>query len=364
MNPRCMCALALAVALPVLGQTEPQLEPLVPKDAPWLQKNQKKAKKKTPAKKPEASPDASLPPLAPLTPAREVGAVGILVLGALPEDVSTRMVQGLKAVAKLAPGAKEPSLLEAPAPCTDQACWVTAGVAGNADHVLVASYAQAALRMRLLDVKARKQIADAQQNDVSGDPAEATAWAEALACKLLVPAGCSGRAVVEAPFGVTLELDGQPLRSGEPRMLPVGVHTLAVKEAGTESTRPLPILVDGSAAISIASRASPAVAAVPAPAAAVVASPVPPARRTWTRTAGYLAAGAAVAAAGVGVYFGAKSKSDLNAAEDGYHANGGAYTQADLDKLNSGNSKAHTANALFVASGVLLASAAVLTFAF
>jgi hypothetical protein len=96
----------------------------------------------------------------------------------------------------------------------------------------------------------------------------------------------------------------------------------------------------------------------------VVASPVPPARRTWTRTAGYLAAGAAVAAAGVGVYFGAKSKSDLNAAEDGYHANGGAYTQADLDKLNSGNSKAHTANALFVASGVLLASAAVLTFAF
>ena len=68
-------------------------------------------------------------------------------------------------------------------------------------------------------------------------------------------------------------------------------------------------------------------------------------------------------AARLGVYFGAKSRSDLNDAEASYRANG-FYQPADLDKLNSGNSKAHTANALYIASGVLLAAGAVLTFAF
>jgi len=50
-------------------------------------------------------------------------------------------------------------------------------------------------------------------------------------------------------------------------------------------------------------------------------------------------------------------------AEAAYRANG-FYQPADLDKLSSGNSAAHTANALYIASGVLLASAAALTFAF
>jgi hypothetical protein len=30
MNPRSLCAIVLALALPALGQTEPQIEPLVP----------------------------------------------------------------------------------------------------------------------------------------------------------------------------------------------------------------------------------------------------------------------------------------------------------------------------------------------
>ena len=91
--------------------------------------------------------------------------------------------------------------------------------------------------------------------------------------------------------------------------------------------------------------------------------PAPAPRRTWTRTASYATAGAAVAAAAVGLWFGAKSRSDLDRAESGYRANG-AYQPADLDALQSGNSKAHTANALFIASGALLAASAVLTFAF
>ena len=73
MKPRSLCAIALSLALPALGQSEPQLEPLVPNDAPWLQKNQKKRKKAPPkqapaeqAQKPGAEPPLKLPPLAPL----------------------------------------------------------------------------------------------------------------------------------------------------------------------------------------------------------------------------------------------------------------------------------------------------------
>ena len=72
--------------------------------------------------------------------------------------------------------------------------------------------------------------------------------------------------------------------------------------------------------------------------------------------------GAAVAAAGL--YFGARSKSDLNSAESAYRANGGLYTSSEVSVLSFGNSKAKTANALFVTSGLLLAAGAILTFAF
>ena len=72
---------------------------------------------------------------------------------------------------------------------------------------------------------------------------------------------------------------------------------------------------------------------------------------------------AQLVAAAAGVYFGAKSRSDLNRAEAAYRTNG-AYQPSDLDALRSGNSAAHTANALLIASGVLLAAGAALTFAF
>ncbi len=339
MKPRSLCALVLALALPALAQNQPQLEPLVPR-------------------KPS---QPELPPIEPLsrTP-RGTVLVGVLVVGALPDGVSSQMVEG---------------------PCTNEACWLTAGAAGNVDRVLVATLANRTLRIRVLDVARRKQIAQAQRDGVLSDPLEATAWAEATACKLLVPAGCTGETSVQAPAGTELALDGRALKPGEKRLLPVGVHTLRIKDGGGESTRPLPVLIEGTPPVSIGPAAAPppVVAAAPAPAAAatgaaagttvaapaaaVTATPVPETGRKWTRTAGYVTAGAAVAAAAVGLYFGAKSRSDLNDAEAAYRANG-FYQPADLDKLSSGNSAAHTANALYIASGVLLASAAALTFAF
>jgi hypothetical protein len=355
--------MVLALALPALGQARPQLEPLVPKSA---QQPQEKRKPK------KATPETStqLPPLAPLTPpAHGSTTVGVLVLGALPDAVASRVSDGLRAVVKLAPPVKDAIALEAPQPCTNEACWVMAGAAANVDQVIVAAFSGGALRMKVVAVATRKQVAQAQQEGVSSDPVEATAWAEALACKLLVPAGCTGQVMVDAPEGVELALDGQPLRSGENRMVPVGVHTLRIKDGDTLSSRPFPVLYEGKASLALggirdaAPVASPP-PAMPAPAAAVAGPPPAAPHRAWTRTAGYVTAGAAVVAAATGIYFGARSRSDLNKAESGYRSNGGAYQQSDLDALNSGNSAAHTANGLFIASGVLLAAGALLTFAF
>lgn len=372
MKSRCMCALWLALALPALGQTEPQLEPLVPQT------------KKPPEQKPGQSPGApaDLPPLAPLTaPGPQGSAMGVLLAGGFSAAAAARVADGLRAVLERAPSVRSSVTLKAPEPCTNEACWLTAGAAGNVDRVLVATLANRTLRIRVLDVARRKQIAQAQRDGVLSDPLEATAWAEATACKLLVPAGCTGETSVQAPAGTELALDGRALKPGEKRLLPVGVHTLRIKDGGGESTRPLPVLIEGTPPVSIGPAAAPppVVAAAPAPAAAatgaaagttvaapaaaVTATPVPETGRKWTRTAGYVTAGAAVAAAAVGLYFGAKSRSDLNDAEAAYRANG-FYQPADLDKLSSGNSAAHTANALYIASGVLLASAAALTFAF
>jgi len=340
-----LCALVLALALPALAQTQPQLEPLVPRKPSQPQ----------------------LPPIEPLSrPPRGTVLVGVLVLGALPDGVSSQMAEGLRAVLKLAPSVKDAVVLDAPQPCTNEACWIMAGAAANVGQVIVAAFQGGALRMKVVDVATRKQLAQAQRERVSSNPDEATASAEALACQLLVPAGCTGQVVVDAPEGVELSLDGQPLRSGQSRMVPVGAHTLRIKEGDTVSTRPLPVLHERTNALALGAPPVPAPVAAPvaAPLAAIAPAPAPAPRRTWTRTAGYVTAGVAVAAAATGLYFGAKSRSDLNAAESAYRNNGGVYQPGDLNTLQSGNSAAHTANALFIASGVLLAAGAVLTFAF
>ena len=109
---------------------------------------------------------------------------------------------------------------------------------------------------------------------------------------------------------------------------------------------------------------APPVAARPAPPPAALRSVPAAPQRSWTRPAGLVSLGLGAAAAAVGMYFGARSKSDLDTAETSFQANGGAYRPGDLDSLHSGNSKAHTANALFIAAGVLAGAGLLLTLAF
>jgi hypothetical protein len=323
-----VCAVALAVAMPALAEGDPR--PGAPSPLP-------------------------------------AGAVGVLVQGiGLPRATLSRVTDGLRGIARLAPAVTEaPALL--PHACADDDCWAAAGAAQKVDRLAVASYTDGLLAVKLLDVASRKQVGNAQQA-VTTDPAEITATAEALLCHLLVPAGCTGEAAVEAGPGVELELDGRPLARGEKRTVAVGLHELTVRAGGRTGMRSLSVVHEDAPPVHARLRDEPRMDSDPLPRpaapAAAVASTEPVPERKWTQTAGYVAAGAAVAALAAGAYFGLKSKSEIDQAESSFRSNGGAYRASDLSALSSGNSRAHTANTMFLASGVLLATAAVFSFAF
>ena len=270
MKPRRLCAVVLALALPALGQTEPQLEPLVPNDAPWLQKNQKKRKKAPPkqapaeqARKPAAEPPLTLPPLAPLTPSPMAANVGVPGAGHGARGAAASVEAGLRAVARRRRASRPPRRCRR----RTRARKRRAGYRGSrppGGSGLVAGYEHGALKVRIVDVKARKQIAEAQQAGIAADPTQVTAWAEALACKLLVAAGCTGEASVDAAPGIEL---GDRWPTGAPRReadLPVGVRALRVREGKTESSRALPVLLEGAPPVFVeATRVAPAAAPAP-----------------------------------------------------------------------------------------------------
>src|SRR2546421_8869127 len=161
MNPRSLCAIVLALALPALGQTEPQIEPLVPPGSAPA-KTKKKSRKPPSSGAAQAEGQLSLPPLAPLTAPRPSKAVGVLVQGALPDDAAARVREGLRTAASFAPGVKETLALEAPQPCADEACWVTAGNPRNLDHSTHASWRPGTLRVRHFHDGVREDVQGAQ----------------------------------------------------------------------------------------------------------------------------------------------------------------------------------------------------------
>jgi hypothetical protein len=326
MKPK-LCAVALALAMPALAEGDPR-----------------------------PSPQAATG-----------SALGVLVqAGSLPQVTSSRITEGLRGIARLSPSVTEaPALL--PHACSDDACWAAAGAAQKVGRLAIARYTDGVLGVRIVEVAAKKQVAEARQA-VADDPAELTAAAEALLCRLMVPAGCTGEALVDAAEGVQLELDGRPLAHGETRTVAVGLHELTVRAGGRTGMRNLPVVHEGAppvhARLREERRIDPEPLPRPSAPAAALAQAEPAPERKWTQTAGYVAAGAAVAAVAAGAYFGLKSKSDLDQAETSFRNNGGAYSASGLGSLSSGNSSAQTANMMFLTSGVLLATAAILSFAF
>jgi len=155
----------------------------------------------------------------------------------------------------------------------------------------------------------------------------------------------------------------EPLQGPEPAKPPVEVAKPAAVPPPTEPPPPPPLVPLSPAPPP--TQVSGKETGAPAPVAAVTAAPPAPAPRSnWQKPTALAALGLGVAAGATALYFGVKSHSDLNDAESAFHVNGGAYTPADVQTLNSGNSAAKTANILFVVSGALLATSALVAFAF
>lgn len=410
----CAAMMALSLAAAAQQQPAPELAPLVPPKAPWLKSQQKPVKAKKSRKAPRALKDAApplalplpapaqetavpaspcvpsiatppaqaaapaLPPLTPPPPAPPLiklsSDLGVALDAAtLDPAAASRVAEGLRGVARLSPATRNAPLLEKPPPpCADEACWAALGAAQKVDQLLLATYANGALSVKLVDVASRASVNGAAQSEVK--PQAAAAVAESLACKLLVSAGCTGELKVDVDGPLQVELDGKPLQQGP---VALGMHTLTARAAGKSADRAVAVareagptiyarLVDGAPRLLDAAPPPPAVAAsrAAAPAAAVAIAPAPASRRTWTKPVGFAALGLGAVAAATGAVFGAKSKSQLDQARSGFNANSGAYTAADASLLQSGNSKARSANALFIASGVLVAAGALFVFAF
>ena len=326
------------VPLPPVEQLPLPVLPQEPKTAP-------------PAKAPDA-----LPPLA--RPVR----IGVGVAGDLEPLAAGRLAASLRAIAALAPLARDTVALAAER-CEADACLVTLGAAQQVDEVLFARVSGGALAVRVLDLSGAKP-ADEARVVAPPESADLRAAAEALACKLLVPAGCTGEAQIDAA-GADIQIDGKP---SPPRpTLPVGVHALAVRSGDSLVRRSLPIVHEKPVALALRRSEGQLALLTPEEVAqrAVVSAEVPAApRRRWTRTAGYVAAGAGIVAAGIAVAEGVHSRSLLNQAESAYRANGNVYRPGDVANLEAGNSAARAANILFATGGALLASGLLLAFAF
>lgn len=341
----------------------PELAPLVPLKAAPAKKAQKKAGKKKPAVDAAAKPaeqkaaaDVPLPALVPLAEPPPLvklnNAVGVLA--------PAKLAPALRAVAQLAPLTQTVLTVDAPAQACDDGCLGQLAAGKQVDQLVVASFDAGVVRVRTLDVVSKLWSAPAE-GAARGDD-EGLAMAESLACKLLVPAGCTGELGVQAPSGVALTLDGKPIA----KQVAVGVHLLEARSGTRTAQRSVAILreraalytVDRDLRILAAGEAPPK-----APVAAVAAATTSE-RSPWVKRGGYALLGAGVAAAAAGVFFGVKSRSDINSAETAFRDNGGVLRPGDAATLRSGNSEAKNANILYAASAACLVTGALLTFAF
>ena len=304
------------------------------------------------------------------------------------EATSADLESGLRGVAFQAPLSQNPVVLRpaldaAPGDlcgADDDACFLSRAGREGLDTVVVAvaekSGAGVSLRLRQLSVVGHKNLGEAKGESPS-DRLSLKAEAEALACKLLVPTGCTGELQLDVGQAEILYA-GRVLPKGNtvPMLLqlPLGLAPLSAREEGkTGPTRLVPVLREKALGIALSVRAGrdgiPKLVTLdeleqPAPDAAVVETSSPGHRSSWTRPTGFAVAGAGAAVLAAGLIEGAHAKSLLNSASAAYASNGGAYRESNLPGLNSGNSAAHTANTLLLVGGIAAAAGLTLALAF
>jgi hypothetical protein len=297
------------------------------------------------------------------------------------EATATQLDSALRAVAFLAPLSQNPTVLrpalDAPersiCQADDDSCFLNMAAKDGADSVAVATMSKTDsgvnIRVRRLAVRTRESLGEASAESPN-DPVALKAQTEALLCELLVPAGCANEIQIDTS-GAEILYEGRVLPRGKylPMrvVLPVGLAPLSARLAGkTGVQRLVPVLREKMSGVAISVRferdgtplmLTPVEAETyrPAPPPALPREEGPPEAR-WPRPVGFAVAGVGGALLLAAVLEGAHSKSLLSDARAAYNSNGGAYRPADLDGLRSGNSAAHTANILYVASAIAAAA--------
>jgi hypothetical protein len=308
-----------------------------------------------------------------------------------PDDVAFDEIEKvLRSIAEASPSVRSSIFMPRPpkgCELEDDACFAALGSFQQLDRVLLGSLTKAengmAIRIRLIDVAAGKRVGQAEQLVASTDKVEIRAWAESLACKLLVPNGCAGTMTVDADLPeMQILVDQKPIarsaRRPEQITLPVGVHKVRVMVGErTSLEKPVPVLRENWTAVGLYARQSEdgglrLLAATEATKGSdgkprVLASQqtkLAPSGGSWIKPTGITMAAVGLVAGGLGVWQGLHGKSLNNTLNAHYAAQGNAYSQADFADMDSAKSATRNGNALLIAGLGLIAAGAVLTFAF
>jgi hypothetical protein len=283
-------------------------------------------------------------------------------------------------VAKDSPLLKDAVLLgDSTARCDlrDAACFSNVGRMARCQNVLVGSSAAKGngyvLSVRLFEVGKQRVLPNSEVEQVleTDRQADVQAWAEGQACRAL-QVKCAGRISVDVDrkdmsIYVDNRLAPRSFRNPEVIAMEPGVHGVRVTAGQRTSLEKKVAVRRGGFSETVYARqtekgglplwlASDLRGARPDPSVDVKEG-------KWTRPVGYTLAGAGMVALGVGIYQGQHSKSLIDNAESNYRANG-AYLPSDVSNLNSARSSATIANVLLISSALLIASGALLTFAF
>jgi hypothetical protein len=260
----------------------------------------------------------------------------------------------------------------------DGACFASVGRLARCQNVLVGSSAAKGngfvLSVRIFEVAKQRvlpgsEVEQVLETDRLGD---VQAWAEGQACRAL-QVKCAGRISVDADRkDMTIYVDNRlaPRSFMTPEVIPVepGVHAVRVAVGQRTSLEKKVAVRRGGFSETVYARqtekgglplwlASDLHGARPDPSADVREG-------GWTRPAGYTAAGLGLVLVAVGVYEGLHSSSLVDQAQKNYAANGNTYLASDVANLNSAHSAATLGNVLTIAGAALIASGAVLAFAF
>ena len=297
----------------------------------------------------------------------------------------------MRSIAEVAPKVRNPIFMpRTPKACEleDDKCFAALGGFQQLDQILLGSLVKAdngmSVRVRLIDVGTGKRVGQAQQIVASTDKVELKAWAESLACQLLIPTGCEGTAVIDADLPeMQLLVDNKPLaRNGTPGKpervkLPVGVHKVRVVIGQrTSLERPLPVLREGGTQVALYARefdegGISLLAAADLPTgmdghreAPASVRPKVSTGRGWTKPVGISVAALGLVSGGLGIWQGSRTKSFTQQANDSYVKNGNLYEQKDLATIDSARSSAQNANILLTAGLLLVGAGLGVAFAF